>query len=1239
MMQRLGRGALALALGAIIVVGLLVAVLRVVLAHTDGLDDRALQAIAVATDKAVSASAVSARLNGLAPELELRDVRLGEGERALRFASLALALDPWESLWHGTPVLEALRLDGGHLRVTRFADGRLKVQGHEGNLLARMPFPDRVSLTSLTIDWRDGGPGVAPLRLRGVELSGAATDAKVALSARAVIADNGGEVQLRGNVDAPLSPSEPLTGQLHLALTDVDAARISERASRRVSDELGLGGRWDGAVWLTWRSNRLVRGSASGDWLEPAAFGLEKTGPITGTARWQRQGSGWRVDARWPADQAGGGARVSAARDSATARWRLGMRGLELGDWFRHVRAHEAIPERWRGLLRRVQPRGHVDRLQLARQAANWRVEGELAGLSLAPGAGQPGIDNLALAIAADPDGGRASLGVSDGRLRWPAYLTESAMLSSARGQLFWRVPEGAPLRLRLGELTFAGPLAAGRASGLVDHDEDGQSRVDGELRLSRGDASGLLARVEPELREKASLSWLAAHLQGGRLTGTVLRASGPVSALGSGGSTSVLRLRSGFRANRLDYAEAWPALTGLAGDFELSPEGLRVRLQRARVAGLTVGQARARLLPDWQSPQLDVELQASAAFDDWRKALKATPLAAAVDAASGLRLDGEPSLDLSLRLPLADPEAVTVDGQVRLRDAGVAYPATGYRLTQVQGDIGFDREGLEWDGLTARFGGSRVTSNGWTVGTGEDARIRAIAQVDAGLAPWLPAGSPDGLPISGRSAWLVDATLPGLAADTRQWRVELSSDLSGLAVDAPAPFGKTASEARALSLRARGGPSGMEPVRLQYGRRLRTLAAVESGRLTRVGIQLGSQPATLPDQPGLRVDGRVEALDAAKLRDYSDLWPAGGGASGVLPGLLAADLEVGSLQAGGHAVRELGVLVERPQAGWRIRFDGANARGTLTSADGGGFELAMERLAFDRVSGGGEASLSPPLTMPTLDVRIGELRLDGRLLGQLRVRLEAVDDGVALRELVLDNPSMLLRASGNWDRSAGRSRLEITTETVDTGGLLDRFGLPARVKGGQGRFRAELSWAGHLLAPDVGTLAGTVELDLRDGSLPTLEPGASRVFGLLSLSLLPRRLMLDFAPITHKGLPFDRIYANFDIADGVARPNPCYLVGPLAQVQATGAVDLVDRVYDQRLTVTPRISATLPLVGVMTGGAPAALLLWLGQDVVAEGMAPFTSLSYRLTGPWSAPRIDRMDTGLLNNPPDEEIP
>lgn len=142
-------------------------------------------------------------------------------------------------------------------------------------------------------------------------------------------------------------------------------------------------------------------------------------------------------------------------------------------------------------------------------------------------------------------------------------------------------------------------------------------------------------------------------------------------------------------------------------------------------------------------------------------------------------------------------------------------------------------------------------------------------------------------------------------------------------------------------------------------------------------------------------------------------------------------------------------------------------------------------------------------------------------------------------------------------------------------------------------------------------------------GSIVPLEPAAGRIVGLFALQALPRRLDLDFKDVTSDGLAFKSISGDIDIEDGIANVNLVQLNGPIGVVDVTGRSDLNAREFDQRITVLPRVSAALPIIGVISGGASAGIgalvatgiLKVLGIDLDRIGLRDFS-----LTGTWDKP-------------------
>ena len=264
------------------------------------------------------------------------------------------------------------------------------------------------------------------------------------------------------------------------------------------------------------------------------------------------------------------------------------------------------------------------------------------------------------------------------------------------------------------------------------------------------------------------------------------------------------------------------------------------------------------------------------------------------------------------------------------------------------------------------------------------------------------------------------------------------------------------------------------------------------------------------------------------------------------------------------------------------------------------------------------------PAALPGLRVRIDELELDRRPLGSLQVLGEAVDGGYAVDNILLRGEHHSVTGRAAWLRHPDeRTELELDVRSGDMGGLFAGLGYRGVIRDGRGNGRVALTARSTPFPLAMETLDGEVSLALRDGSLTQVEPGAGRVFGLLSVANLPRRLTLNFADVYEEGFAFDRIDAEFSITDGIAETRAFTMAGPSARVDASGSIDLAGRRYDQRITVLPRASSALPLLGGVFGGPPGAAAMLLAQQVFSEQFDRVARMQYHLTGSWADPTFE----------------
>jgi uncharacterized protein YhdP len=159
-----------------------------------------------------------------------------------------------------------------------------------------------------------------------------------------------------------------------------------------------------------------------------------------------------------------------------------------------------------------------------------------------------------------------------------------------------------------------------------------------------------------------------------------------------------------------------------------------------------------------------------------------------------------------------------------------------------------------------------------------------------------------------------------------------------------------------------------------------------------------------------------------------------------------------------------------------------------------------------------------------------------------------------------------------------------------------------------------------------LGRLSGRIELSAEDGSLTSVEPGAGRVFGLMSLAHLPRRLALDFGDLTGEGLAFDTLRGTFQLTDGVATTDNLTLRGSAAEIGVAGRTSLRDRTYDQTAVVTGQLGASLGVAGALAGGPAVGAALLLFSQIFKEPLKGVTRGYYRITGSWDDPQVRRVE-------------
>ena len=231
------------------------------------------------------------------------------------------------------------------------------------------------------------------------------------------------------------------------------------------------------------------------------------------------------------------------------------------------------------------------------------------------------------------------------------------------------------------------------------------------------------------------------------------------------------------------------------------------------------------------------------------------------------------------------------------------------------------------------------------------------------------------------------------------------------------------------------------------------------------------------------------------------------------------------------------------------------------------------------------------------------------------------------VERLGLRRDSLVLAGYAQWDYhvSSGSHTSSVITsiEGPGLGQAISGIGFGDSIGGGTLDFEGAFSWPASIMSLDLVRLSGDAELTILDGVLNNVEPGSGRYVGLFSLSALPRRLALDFSDVVVKGMEFNKIDGSFRIEEGVLYTNDMRMEGPAATIEIRGKTGIPDRTYDQRISVTPEISQSLPVIGAVSAGSTVGWGLLLLQNLFKKVIDDAVEIEYLVTGSWDDPNIE----------------
>jgi uncharacterized protein (TIGR02099 family) len=857
-----------------------------------------------------------------------------------------------------------------------------------------------------------------------------------------------------------------------------------------------------------------------------------------------------------------------------------------------------------------------------------------------------PGLAGLSLQAEGNDSEGRFVLQADEASLDWPRLFRAPLAVQSAAASGSWR-REGKGWRVVSEDVVVEDPRAAVRGRLALYLEPGSPSPVlEAKASVSRAKAS-VVHEVLPIGRLKpTTIAWFElAGLAGDVVAGT-LDYRGPVRRFPFRNGEGEFVAKAEVRNARVNYYPGFTPLTAGSATVEFRNAGLRVRSNDVRIGGLTAQNAEYSVA-DYRDPVMEVRGLASGDLGEALAYLQRSPLGPRLgEQFMALAASGMARYRVSLTLPAANPDARRYRVGIEMPSATVRSPLLRAPLERLAGTLQIFDDTAQGENLKAVYLDGPVTIGVQPLApaNGIDRAVVVRARGSASGARGLPLlGLPSGIAASGFTDYRVEARMERERAGQR-WRaaIDAESDLVGLTIDAPSPFGKPSAEGRRTRVEARTRGDSRNELRIESGSGRAALAFVERGvqwQLERGQVRFDAGNVRLPEQPGLALLGNWPDVDLAEWFALgSGGAPDGKSQRGLADWLGPLDVQVERLRLLGFEFRDVDARAEAGREGWRIDVSGPDALGrVIVPFDIEGPKPLLATL--DRVSlraapplasatTAARAEASDPRKAPGVLLQAQEFSWEQRRFGRVEADLRRVPAGLEFTRLRADGDSFTLDGEGSWlATSAGGSetRLALRFASEDFAAASRALGYRDAVDAESARLVADLRWPGGIDGKVLERATGKVGIELDRGQVRDIEPGAGRMLGLLSVVELPRRLALDFRDVTDEGLAFDTVRGDFQLREGSAYTQNLLLKGPALSVGLAGRTGLVAEDYDQVLVVSGNPSGPLTVASALAGGPVLGAGVLVLSQLFKGQLEGLARVYYRIGGSWAAPVVERI--------------
>lgn len=823
---------------------------------------------------------------------------------------------------------------------------------------------------------------------------------------------------------------------------------------------------------------------------------------------------------------------------------------------------------------------------------------------------------------------------------------------TDASGQKGWKLKVD-DIDIKSPELTMSADLALNAEAG-------SETTMSLLASITDGDASKAGNYFPLTIMSGDLVNYLNSAIVSGKVNQAQVLINGPLSHFPFTDNSGIFVVDAELEQSIFSFDDKWPAITDFAANLNFTNNSMLITGRSGSLVGLDVSGVQAAIddLGNEQVLTVDTIITPSSA-SLVEQLMVNSPLKSSVGTVlTQLQVSGDIQGEFHLNLPLQATENVIASGFVDFSDNKAMLQQPSMDFAQVNGQLSFSNDNIVTKNLSVTWLDMPLglEIKGENKENYYDTSIEISANWQEPI--WQQHVSPLLKKYSGGLVqWQGDLSLHQHHNGGFSYDFKIASSLEDTLLNLPAPYQKTQGKQEPLTVTV-SGQLDESTINATYGEQLSFFGVLkhEDAYFESSHLVLGDEKMLLP------MDGFHITTNLAHA-DFNDWQPL---ISDIIDSVASAASKqnkkdtdktsslfssperirgtLTSLDILGQQLNNVSFNLLDKEHWWLLQLNAKETRSRIKfypdwltqgvdvtadfiylSINGEPLEHEESMSEDELLSGVSEQNIFA--SIPRLNLHCDRCQVDKLDLGEVKLSLSRRNENtLSIDHFSAQREQAEFTLSGLWQQNTEGSNTSIQGNLMlkDIEYELKQFDYASIIRDSGGKLDFDLKWQGGPHEFAIEQLNGDVNAKIDDGYLAQVADKA-RIFSVLSLESLVRKLTLDFRDIFSDGMFYSDIKGDYHLKDGVLYTDNTRMNGTAGNLYVKGNTSFVSDDIDYQMTYKPNLTSSLPVLAWVATLNPVVFLAGVAIDQVITSQV-VSEFSFELTGSIDEPNFKEVN-------------